>query len=110
MDTRFLESFLSVVESGSMAEAARRLSLTPAGVAQRLRALEGELGARLVVRAGRNATPTEAGVAVVERARRVLADVRDLAAVAADDGLAGGLRVGAVPTAITGLLPGMMTA
>lgn len=109
MDTRFLESFVAVAEAGSMAEAARRLNLTPAGVAQRVRALEAELGVRLLTRAGRTVAPTEAGLAVASRARRLLADARDLASAVAGDQPGGELRLGAVPTAITGLLPGMMT-
>ena len=36
MDTRFLETFVSVAEHGSLAEAARRLNLTSAAVAQRI--------------------------------------------------------------------------
>ena len=36
MDTRYLESFVIVAEKGSIAEAARRLNLTPAAVAQSL--------------------------------------------------------------------------
>ena len=44
MDTRFLDSFVTVVDGGSIAEAARRLNLTPAAVAQRIRALESEIG------------------------------------------------------------------
>jgi DNA-binding transcriptional LysR family regulator len=43
MDTRFLESLVTVADSGSIAEAARRLNLTPAGVTQRIRALENEI-------------------------------------------------------------------
>src|SRR5215467_14456418 len=50
MDTQFLDSFVTVVDSGSIAEAARRLQLTPGAVAQRIRALESEIGASLVVR------------------------------------------------------------
>jgi DNA-binding transcriptional LysR family regulator len=53
MDTQFLDSFVTVVDYGSMAEAARRLNLTPAAVAQRIRALEDEIGASLFVRSGR---------------------------------------------------------
>ena len=108
MDTRFLESFVTVVENGSIAEAARRLNLTPAGVGQRLRALEDELGTRLIVRSGRTVTPTEAGLAIVERARIVLREVRDLHTIVTDETLAGELRLGAVPTAITGVLPDSM--
>jgi len=40
MDTRFLESFVMVIEHGSVAAAARRLNLTDAAVTQRVRALE----------------------------------------------------------------------
>ena len=36
METSYLHSFLLVVETGSMAEAARRLNITAAAVAQQL--------------------------------------------------------------------------
>src|SRR5436190_1930240 len=49
MDTRFLESFLTVVDRGSIAEAARRLNLTAAAVAQRIRTLESEIDAAIIV-------------------------------------------------------------
>jgi len=42
MDSRYLQSFVFVVELGSIAEAARRLDLTPAAVAQRVKMLETE--------------------------------------------------------------------
>jgi DNA-binding transcriptional LysR family regulator len=45
MDSRFLESFVMVIDSGSIAEAARRLNITAAGVAQRIRSLEADIGA-----------------------------------------------------------------
>ena len=44
MDTDFLNTFVTVVQSGSFAEAARRLDMTPAAVASRMRVLEEELG------------------------------------------------------------------
>ena len=40
METSYLHSFLLVVETGSMAEAARRLDITAAAVAQQIRILE----------------------------------------------------------------------
>ena len=109
MDTRFLESFVCVVESGSIAEAARRLSLTAAGVTQRIHALENDIGARLVFRSGRRVKPTQAGMIVAERARRILAETRDLRSAAADDQLSGEFRLGAMPTAISGLLPDLLS-
>lgn len=105
MDTRFLESFLVVVDSGSIAEAARRLNLTPAALAQRLRTLEQDLGQPLVMRAGRRVRPTAAGLAVLEPARQLIDSTRDLRAIAAQDEPAGQLRLGAIATSLTGLLP-----
>ncbi|MBZ6075888.1 LysR family transcriptional regulator [Microvirga puerhi] len=105
MDTRFLESFLTVAESGSMAEAARRLGITPAAVAQRIRALEDEVGTLLLSRAGRTVRPTEAGSAILARGRNILRDVRDLQALAGRGSIAGEIRLGAISTALTGLLP-----
>jgi len=104
MDTRFLDSLLTVVDCGSMAEAARRLNLTAAGVAQRIRALEAEIGARLVVRSGRAVRPTEAAATILGRARHVLEEVRDIRSIAAGGVLSGELRLGAMQTALSGLL------
>lgn len=105
MDTRFLESFITVVDGGSIAAAARRLNLTPAAVAQRIRALESEIGARLVIRSGRAVKPTDAGTAILAHARSLLGNVRDLHSIATTDTLAGELRLGSISTAISGLLP-----
>ena len=64
MDSRFLDSFVMVVDNGSIAETARRLNITAAGMAQRIRALETEIGTRLIVRSGQRVRPTEAGLAI----------------------------------------------
>jgi DNA-binding transcriptional LysR family regulator len=98
-----------VAETGSFAETARRLHVTAAAVAQRIHALEAEIGARLVSRSGRSVRPTPAGAAILDRARAYLGDVRDLKAIAAGDQPSGELRLGATPTSITGLLPDVLT-
>lgn len=105
MDIRFLESFVAVAECGSIAEAARRLSLTPAALAQRLRALEQDLGHPLVSRVGRTVRPTASGLAALRHAPDLIDAARDLRAIAANDQPAGQLRLGATATALTGLLP-----
>ncbi len=105
MNTQFLETFTMVAEHGSMAEAARRLSITPAAVAQRIAALEADLGTALVLRSGRRVTPTEAGRAIVAGSHRVLAEVRQMRLAARADAEVGELRLGAISTAMTGLLP-----
>ncbi|ODP34687.1 LysR family transcriptional regulator [Pandoraea sp. ISTKB] len=106
MDTRFLQIFVAVVESGSIAEAARRLDLAPTTVAQQIRALEDDIGAKLLTRAGRTVKPTVVGARILDRTKDLLRDVRDLRSAASDTGLpAGPLRLGATPTALMGLLP-----
>jgi len=105
MNTQFLETFALVAEHGSLAEAARRLGLTPAAVAQRIAALEADLGAALVLRSGRRVTPTEAGRAILAGSQRILAEVRQLRLAARADADVGELRLGAISTAMTGLLP-----
>jgi DNA-binding transcriptional LysR family regulator len=105
VDLRYLQSFVAVVELGSLAEAARRLDLTPAAIAARVRALEENLGTPLVKRAGRSVRPTEAGVRILDRARAVLRDVRDLRAVAGDGTSVGELKLGVFVSAMTSVLP-----
>src|SRR5258708_1380765 len=108
MDTRFLESFVLSVDNGSIAEAARRLNLTAAAVAKRIHVLENEIGVALVTRSGQTIRPTEAGAAIIERARRFLADARDFKSIAAADRPSGQLRLGAISTALSGLLPDIL--
>jgi DNA-binding transcriptional LysR family regulator len=105
MDARFLLSFVTVVEVGSMAEAARRLDLTPAAIAARVHALEEELGVAIIKRAGRSVKATEAGLKILEPARAVLRDIRDLRAIASDGVALGELRLGVFVSAMTSLLP-----
>jgi DNA-binding transcriptional LysR family regulator len=108
MDTRFLETFVTVVEKGSFADAARRLDLTPAAVAQRIHALEFELGVALLSRSGRTVTPTEAGAAILGQTRILLKQVRDLGSIATSGQPTGELRLGAISSALSGLLPAVL--
>ncbi|HWI80506.1 LysR family transcriptional regulator [Ramlibacter sp.] len=105
MNIEFLHSFVTVADVGSMAEAARRLDLTPAAIAARLHALEDELGTALIQRAGRSVRLTEAGLKILERARGMLRDMRDLRAIAHDSSLPGELRLGVFSSALTSVLP-----
>lgn len=104
MDTRFLQSFVAVVESGSMAEAARRLDLTPAAVAARIRTLEEDLGVALVVRAGRAVKATAAGLQILDQSRGVVRNVSDLRAAAVDRVGLGQLRIGCFFSASTSII------
>lgn len=105
MDSRLLETFLVVLEQGSLAGAARHLGLTPAAIAQRIDVLEKEVGVPLLMRAGRRVVPNQAGLSIAESSQRVLAEIRRLRSMARSDELAGELTLGAIATAMTGVVP-----
>jgi DNA-binding transcriptional LysR family regulator len=108
IETSYLSTFVLVVESGSMSEAARRLEVTPAAVAHQLKLLERELCTRLLTRAGRTMVPTEAGHRLVDRANTILRDLRDVKASINDDMATGELRLGAINTALHSLMPAVL--
>jgi DNA-binding transcriptional LysR family regulator len=91
-----------------MSEAARRLDLTPGAVAQQIRALERELNAPLLARAGRTVQPTEAGHRLVQRARTLLREVSDIKALVGSEAAGGELVIGTINTAIHSLLPDIL--
>jgi DNA-binding transcriptional LysR family regulator len=53
MESQFLESFVAVIEHGSIAEAARHLDLRPAAISLRIRSLESECGTLRMAPLGR---------------------------------------------------------
>lgn len=63
-----IETFLAILEEGSFEEAARRLSITPSAVSQRLRHLEDRLGTTLIVRSS-PPVPTPHGERLLARVR-----------------------------------------
>ena len=78
MDTQALTAFLAVAESGSFSTAAERLFLTQPAVSKRIAQLEQQLGTRLFDRVGRRIRLTEAGEALLPRARQVLLELEDM--------------------------------
>lgn len=101
MNTKLFSTLLAVHRYGSMAEAARRLNLTHGGVAQQIRALEEELGAELVRRAGRVVHLTNAGHRILAQAQKIVEDIDSLAALANADELRGELQLAAGSTVLT---------
>jgi DNA-binding transcriptional LysR family regulator len=70
-----LAAFVKVVELGSFARAAERLSLSTSAVSRQVAELETRLEARLLQRSTRRLSLTEAGEAFYERAVQLLADL-----------------------------------
>lgn len=108
METQFLKTFVMVADQGSMAAAARILNITPAAVAQQIKTLEREIGASLITRVGRTVSVTEPGARILERSRELLRSVTDLRGLANEGEIAGELRLGACPTALSGILPDVL--
>lgn len=77
-DINDLRFFVTIAHSGSLAEAARRLDLTPSAVSQRLQHLEARLGLKLAHRSTRRFSLTEEGEFFLGGAIRVLAELDDL--------------------------------
>ena len=110
METNYLRTFMVVLESGSMSEAARRLDLTPAAVAQQMRVLERDFGVPLLRRSGRTVSLTEGGHRLSERARILLAELTTMRTVVGDGEGALELTVGATNTMLNGPLPIVLEA
>lgn len=96
MNLKQLEVFLAVAESGSFSRGAELALLTQSTVSQHISVLEQELGVRLLDRTGKGAQLTEGGKVLLQRARRVMQEVRHIQqAMGRYKGLdEGSLRVG----------------
>jgi DNA-binding transcriptional LysR family regulator len=92
-----LETFVAVVNHGSLSAAARQQGVVPAMIGRRLDALEERLGVKLLVRTTRSVTLTQEGAAFFEDCQRILSELSEAeAAVASGSGRARGhLRVSA---------------
>ena len=112
MELTPLRYLVAIADAGHMTRAAERLGVTQPALSAMLRKMELELGVELFHRTGRGVEPTDAGAVFIEHARdairRVEAGVRS---VQERVGLrAGSIRVGGGATAITYLLPGVVSA
>lgn len=92
-----LEAFLSVVDYGSLTEAALHLGRSLQGVSRSLASLEGDIGVVLIHRTTRHSQPSEAGAAFYERIKPAIAEIREAREQAANrrSEPSGVLRIGA---------------
>jgi DNA-binding transcriptional LysR family regulator len=106
-DLADLSLFRHVVEAGSITHGAERAHLALAAASTRIRHMEEDLGAALLVRGRQGVTPTQAGRTLLQHARTILRQTErlreDLSAYAG--GLAGQIRVLSNTNALTEFLP-----
>ena len=107
LDSRQLQAFLILARTGSFTQTARELFLTQSAVSHSMKALETDIGCRLLDRLGKKVMLTQAGEHLLKHAAVVL---REMAA--ARDGIEqlgkwgrGRLRIGATASICQVLLP-----
>lgn len=96
MELRQLECFVAVADEANFTRAAARLHVVQSAVSSTIKSLERELGAPLLDRNSKRVLLTDAGAALLPRARATLHAAREAADAVAEvrGGLRGTLRVG----------------
>lgn len=110
MELRELRTFEAVARYGNLTRAAQWLGLTQPAVSGQIQALEREVGLRLVERLPRGVVLTEAGQALLDYARRLMATEAEASAVMGEfrGQQAALLRLGATPTVAAYVLPDVL--
>jgi DNA-binding transcriptional LysR family regulator len=94
LDLELLKSFVSVVDSGGFTRAGERVHRTQSTVSQQIKRLEEDVGQLLLVRNGKDVTPTEAGERLLSYARRLLSLADEARDVVTQPGHEGAVRLG----------------
>jgi DNA-binding transcriptional LysR family regulator len=94
LDIELLRSFVSVVDAGGFTRAGERVHRTQSTVSQQIKRLEDSVGRPLLMRNGKQATPTEEGERLLTYARRILALEREARDVVARPVVDGVVRLG----------------
>ena len=107
-----LRTLVAIADLGTFSAAAQALHLAQPTVSLHISELESRLGARLIVRGSRGVTPSAAGAALVERARRLLRDADEAveAVQRQAEGRLGRVRLGTSTGVVIDQLPQVLEA
>jgi DNA-binding transcriptional LysR family regulator len=94
LDLDLLRSFVSVVDAGGFTRAGERVHRTQSTVSQQIKRLEEDIGQPLLIRNGKDVTPTEAGERLLSYARRLLSLAEEARDVLTRPGNEGAVRLG----------------
>jgi len=112
MDLRQIRYFIAVAEERSFTVAARRLNLSQPPLSQQIQSLETALGAQLLYRTSRRVELTQAGEALLARARAIQQQIKlaedEVRSIGA--GLVGSLDIGATGSILRGRLADLLAA
>ncbi len=111
INLRDLEYLVAVEEERHFHRAAERCFISQPTLSGQLKKLEERLGIQLIERSTRQVVMTDAGKAVVNQARQVLAAAREIGEIARSfhDPMAGELQLGLIPTVAPYLLSLIMS-
>ena len=102
---RQLRYFLALSRSGNFTRAAEAIHVTQPALSMQIRALEDEVGARLVERTPQGVVLTPQGRSLADHAEKVLGAMTDLETGLRQPGQGGRLMLGMIPTVAPYLLP-----
>lgn len=109
MNIRFLETFFWLARLRSFTATAQRLNTTQPAVSGRIRALERELGAKLLFRTTREVHLTPEGLAILQHVETILEEARHLGERAGAGGAPSGIvRIGVVDAIVRTWLPRLL--
>ena len=110
MDIQQIRCFLAVAEALHFGRAAQAMDMLPASLSRQIRLLEDRFETRLFLRTTRNVALTEAGLAILDEARTLVAQAdrfeQRIRAVRRSGTAV--LKVGAIDSAAAGLMPQLL--
>ena len=107
LDSRQLRAFCVLARTGSFTQTARELHLTQSGISHSMKALEGDVGCRLLDRLGKKVLLTQAGEQLLQHAQKILQEMESAREMLGRLGKwgRGRLRLGASTTACQHHIP-----
>jgi DNA-binding transcriptional LysR family regulator len=110
LDGRQLRAFSVLARTGSFTQTARELHITQSGISHSMKALETEIGCRLLDRLGKKIVLTQAGEQLLKHADKILSEMESARESLTQLGKwgRGRLRLGASTTACQHIIPAVL--
>ncbi|SNY92072.1 DNA-binding transcriptional regulator, LysR family [Cohaesibacter sp. ES.047] len=110
LDLDQLRTFIAIAETGSFTKAAEQVNKTQSAVSMQMRRLEERVGQPIFARDGRQSRVTDAGVRLLDYARRMLSLNAETFAAFSSDGMSGKVRLGLPDDYAPRLLPTVLAS